>query len=90
MRGPAESVFDSCAHYNPWYYYQNRKTYLTKLNLNIRYNIIEFYIIDFVILNKISSSPQPNRIYRAIVLVSAHNALKTRLCRYNPSIKIHE
>jgi len=42
MRGPAESVFHSCAYYNPRHYYQNGKTYLTKLNLNIRYDIIEF------------------------------------------------
>jgi len=29
-------------------------------------------------------------MYRAIVLVSVHSARKIKLCKYNPSIKIHE
>lgn len=35
VSGPAESVLDSRAYYNPWHYYQDGKTYLMELNLNI-------------------------------------------------------
>jgi len=30
MSGPAESVLESRAYYDPWHHYQNRKAYLMK------------------------------------------------------------
>jgi len=39
MSGPAESVLESRAYYDPWHHYQNRKAYLMKWNLSkLRFN----------------------------------------------------